>query len=92
LQAELSRFSGQLKDGLERVSRENKDALNDLRHEIERVAQELSYHKTNDFTKLADKVAELEKIIRQLKSQVANLRQTDNTPVSNFGADEGKVN
>jgi len=28
----------------------------------------LSYHKTNDFTKLADKVAELEKIIRQLKS------------------------
>lgn len=81
-----------MKDGLERVSRENKDALNDLRHEIERVAQELSYHKTNDFTKLADKVAELEKIVRQLKSQVANLRQTDNTPVSNSGADEGKVN
>jgi len=38
LQAEMNRLSAQLTNGLDRVSKENKEALNDLRHEIERVA------------------------------------------------------
>ena len=59
----------------------NKDIQN-VKHDIDRVQQELNYHKTNDFSKLADKVAELEKMIRSLKSQLAGLKHSDsnNTP------------
>ena len=95
LAKEIAKIMLLLKDlaGLRDDFNSLKRDFQDLKHDIDRLQQELNYFKTNDFSKLADKVVELEKMLRQLKSQFNQLQNKESAPqITGAAFDDSKLN
>lgn len=77
LEHELKVLDNRLTTTTEKLVKDWEAKINNLSHSLELISQDLSYFKSNDFAKLTDRVTELEKLLRSLKSQIAGLGKSE---------------